>query len=92
MRSPLSTLQGQRFDVIVISAGINGASGAQRLVAAGYTVLLVDKGDFGSGSDADAPLWLEVLRNAPADPQFPSRATKTHGHPKDGAGLQGGSR
>ncbi|MDH3741944.1 MAG: FAD-dependent oxidoreductase, partial [Hyphomicrobiales bacterium] len=46
----LTSLDGQRFDVVIIGAGINGASSAQHLAAAGYSVLLVDKGDFGSGS------------------------------------------
>ena len=49
-RPELSTLEGAGFDVIVIGAGINGASSAQHLAAAGYAVLLVDKGDFASGS------------------------------------------
>ncbi len=52
MRPPLSALANQRFDVVVIGAGVNGASGAQHLCAAGYRVLLVDKGDFCSGSSS----------------------------------------
>jgi glycerol-3-phosphate dehydrogenase len=51
-RTPLSELQGKTFDVAVIGAGANGASAAQHLAAAGYDVLLVDKGDFGSGSSS----------------------------------------
>lgn len=46
----LTALDGERFDVVIIGAGINGASSAQHLAAAGYSVLLADKGDFGSGS------------------------------------------
>jgi glycerol-3-phosphate dehydrogenase len=38
------------YDVAIIGGGINGASAAQHLAAAGYSVLLVEKGDFGSGS------------------------------------------
>src|SRR5215470_14128556 len=38
------------YDVAIIGGGINGASAAQHLAAAGYDVLLVEKGDFGSGS------------------------------------------
>ena len=43
----LTELNGSRFDVIVIGGGINGASTAQHLAAAGYSTLIVDKGDFG---------------------------------------------
>ena len=52
MRTPLSELDGQHFDVVVIGAGVNGASAAQHASAAGYAVLLIDKGDFGSGSSS----------------------------------------
>ena len=57
MRLPLSKLDGENFDVAiigagVIGAGVNGASAAQHLSAAGYFVLLVDKGDFASGSSS----------------------------------------
>lgn len=49
---PLDRIDGQRFDVAVIGAGVNGASAAQHLQAAGYRTLLVDKGDFGAGSSS----------------------------------------
>jgi len=52
MRSSLTELDDGRFDVIVIGGGINGASTAQHLAAAGYSTLIVDKGDFGSGASA----------------------------------------
>lgn len=52
MRIPLSSLTGKQFDAAVIGAGVNGASTAQHLAAAGYSVLLVDKGDFASGSSS----------------------------------------
>lgn len=52
MRPSISTLDGRRFDVVVIGAGVNGASAAQRLAGAGYSTLLVDKGDFCSGSSS----------------------------------------
>lgn len=50
MTDSLGALSGAAFDVAVIGGGINGASAAQHLAAVGYSVLLVDKGDFGSGS------------------------------------------
>lgn len=52
MRTPLAELKKQDFDVLVVGGGINGASAAQHLAAAGYAVLLVDKGDFGSGTSS----------------------------------------
>ena len=52
MRAPLAELEGRRFDVAVIGAGANGASAAQHLAGAGYSVLLVDKGDYCSGSSS----------------------------------------
>lgn len=52
MRPDISELDGQRFDVVIIGGGVNGASAAQHLAAAGYRPLLVDKGDFGSGASA----------------------------------------
>ena len=39
MRTPLAELDGRAFDVAVIGAGVNGASAAQHLAAAGYAVL-----------------------------------------------------
>ena len=52
MRMTLSSLRDTVFDVAVIGGGINGASAAQQLSASGYRTLIVEKGDFGSGSTA----------------------------------------
>jgi glycerol-3-phosphate dehydrogenase len=52
MRSDIAMLDGERFDVVVVGGGINGASTAQHLAAAGYKTLIIDKGDFGSGSSS----------------------------------------
>lgn len=59
MTSPrLSAIEGACFDVLVIGAGANGASAAQHLAASGYSVLLVDKGDFASGSSSRSSRML----------------------------------
>ncbi len=52
MRTQIEKLDNAKFDVCVIGAGVNGASTAQHLAAAGYAVLLVEKGDYGSGSSS----------------------------------------
>ena len=54
-RRELGSFDGMNFDVVVIGAGINGA---RYLAAAGYLVLLVDKGDFGSGSTSRSTRML----------------------------------
>ena len=51
-RTLFDKLHDRTFDVIVIGGGVNGASGTHHLAAAGYSVLLVDKNDFGSGSSS----------------------------------------
>ena len=48
--SNLSDLDQQHMDVAIVGAGINGASAAQHLSAAGYRVLVVDQGDFANGA------------------------------------------
>jgi glycerol-3-phosphate dehydrogenase len=52
VRPDLNELAEAEFDVVVIGGGINGSSSAQQLAASGYSVLLVDKGDFASGASA----------------------------------------
>lgn len=49
-RAEVSALGGQPYDVAVVGAGVNGASVARTLTAEGYKVLLVEKGDFATGS------------------------------------------
>ena len=41
-----------QFDAVIIGGGIDGASTAQHLSAAGYRVLLIEKNDFASGATA----------------------------------------
>lgn len=52
MRPAIEKLDKTSYDVCVIGAGVNGASAAQHLAAAGYRVLLVEKGDYGSGTSS----------------------------------------
>ena len=47
-----TNIQAGLYDVIVIGAGINGAASARELVRAGYSVLLVDRGDFAAGASS----------------------------------------
>lgn len=76
MKTHLSEIDGEAYDVVVIGGGAAGASTAQNLAAAGYRILLVDKGDFGSGTSSrssrllycglahlspDYPVWKFVL-------------------------------
>jgi len=73
----LAAIDGQTFDVVVVGGGAAGASAAQNLIARGYKVLLVDQGDFASGTSSrssrllycglahlspDHPVWQFVLR------------------------------
>ena len=55
------------FDVAVVGGGINGASLYHELCARGYRVLLIDKGDFASGTSQSSAMmvWggLLYLRN-----------------------------
>lgn len=52
MRMPLELLDGRSFDVVIVGGGINGAAAAQQCAAQGYSVLLVEKEDFASGSSS----------------------------------------
>jgi glycerol-3-phosphate dehydrogenase len=52
MRGPLSELDGRSFDVVVIGGGAVGASAAQHIASGARTTLLVDQGDFGSGTSS----------------------------------------
>jgi glycerol-3-phosphate dehydrogenase len=52
MRPSIAELNDSSFDVIIVGGGLNGASTAQHLAAAGYRTLIVDKGDFGSGASS----------------------------------------
>ncbi len=51
-RKDLETLDGREFPVLVIGGGIIGAGVANTLSQCGVQVLLVDKGDFASGTSS----------------------------------------
>lgn len=48
----LSLLESEQFDVLVIGGGVTGAGVALDAVARGYTVALVEKTDFASGTSS----------------------------------------
>ncbi|MDQ3779196.1 MAG: glycerol-3-phosphate dehydrogenase/oxidase, partial [Chloroflexota bacterium] len=50
IRPEIGSLADQRFDLIVIGAGINGAGIARDAAMRGLRVLLLDKGDIGGGT------------------------------------------
>jgi glycerol-3-phosphate dehydrogenase len=52
MRTLLSSLDAKTFDVAVIGGGVVGASAAQHLASLGFNTVLVDKGDFASGTSS----------------------------------------
>src|SRR5437588_9599846 len=48
----LETLVGERFDLVVIGGGITGAGIALDAATRGYSVALVEKADFASGTSS----------------------------------------
>jgi len=46
------------FDVVIVGAGINGAAVCHALTSRGYRVLLVDQGDFGSGTSQASTMLI----------------------------------
>jgi glycerol-3-phosphate dehydrogenase len=48
----LSKIEGERFDAIIVGAGINGAGIARDAALRGLRVLLLDKGDLGGGTSS----------------------------------------
>jgi glycerol-3-phosphate dehydrogenase len=51
-------LENSSFDVVVIGGGITGASTFASLAAAGYKVLLIDRGDFGSATSQSSGMMI----------------------------------
>lgn len=52
MRVSLKDLGHRKFDVAIVGGGINGAAAAQHLAAAGYSVVLFEKGDYASAASS----------------------------------------
>src|SRR5271166_5364227 len=48
----LEALQGERFDLIVVGGGITGAGVALDAASRGYSVAVVEKADFSSGTSS----------------------------------------
>ena len=48
----IETLQGERFDVVVIGGGITGAGVALDAASRGYSVALVEKADYAAGTSS----------------------------------------
>src|SRR5690606_4357340 len=66
----LALLEEATFDVLVVGAGIAGATSAAALAAGGASVALVDRADFGSGTSQESSnlVWggLKYLENGEA--------------------------
>lgn len=58
MRKNLTDIADRNFDVVIIGGGINGSVSAHYLAAEGYSVLLVEKADFGAGSSSRSSRML----------------------------------
>ena len=60
----LADLDHTTFDMVVIGGGITGVCVAREASAAGMSVLLVDKGDFGSGTSSATTKYIHAgMRN-----------------------------
>ncbi|CTQ56310.1 Aerobic glycerol-3-phosphate dehydrogenase [Roseibium album] len=60
------------FDVAIVGGGINGASAAQHLAAAGYRVFLAESGDFANGASARSSRLLHCGLRHLADGTSPA--------------------
>lgn len=55
-KKQLEAVRQTEFDVVIIGGGISGAAVFHRLARKGYCVLLVDKGDFASGTSQSSAM------------------------------------
>ena len=53
-----NAIQDSAFDVVIVGGGINGAAVYRQLCAEGYRVLLVEKGDFASGTSQASAMMI----------------------------------
>lgn len=65
MGKPMSTLQGHLRHVVVIGAGILGASIAWRIGIRGFPVTLIDKAVPGSGASSHSFAWINASAKQP---------------------------
>ncbi|NQT24446.1 glycerol-3-phosphate dehydrogenase/oxidase [candidate division KSB1 bacterium] len=54
MKRDLNQLSNTEFDILIIGAGIYGATAAWEAASRGFSVALIDKNDFGSGTSANS--------------------------------------
>lgn len=77
LRSPLRSLSGSTYDVVVVGAGAVGCATARELAGRGYRTLLVDRADIGAGTSSRSSrlLYSGVGYLAPGFPlwQIPFR-------------------
>lgn len=57
-RSPLQSLDGDHYDVVVIGAGAVGCAATRQLAARNFRTLLVDRGDIGAGTSSRSSRML----------------------------------
>ncbi len=60
VRTSLEEIADHKFDVVVIGGGVNGASAAQHLSSAGYSVLLVEQHDYGAATSSRSSKLLHM--------------------------------
>jgi glycine/D-amino acid oxidase-like deaminating enzyme len=86
----VTSLNGLHVDVAIVGAGINGASAAQHLSAAGYSVLVVDQGDFADGATSRSSRLLHCgLRDLATGSNIWTTLLQPHHDPSAGGKAAG---
>lgn len=71
MSDRLPSIANKHFDVAIIGGGINGASAAQHLSAAGYRVIVLEQDDFAAGATSRSSRLLHCgLRHLASGSSF----------------------